>query len=126
MFVIPLTLTDAQWAVVESLLPPESGFGQPPKYERRQVVNAILYVVKNGCVWRDLPTDFPKWTAVYYHFARWSADGTTDRVHEALRDMVRAKDGRDPWPSAAIIDAQSVKAADTVGKGSRGFDAGKE
>jgi transposase len=119
-------VTDEQWAVIEALLPAPSRFGQPRRYPRREVVNAILYVVKNGCVWRDLPECFPPRTTVFYHFQRWIADGTMARVHDGLRGQVRAAEGRDPAPSAGIIDSQSVKAAPTVGAASRGFDMAKK
>lgn len=71
---------------------------------------------------RQLPHDFPPWDTVYWHFARWNAEGTTDRIHDALRAAARDAAGRDPMASAGIVDAQSVKAADTVGRDSRGFD----
>jgi putative transposase len=100
--------------------------GRPEAHPRREVVDAIRYLVHNGCVWRALPADFPPWPTVYGFFARWAADGTLDRVHDALRDQVRVDAGRKPRPSAAIIDSQSVRAADTVPKQSRGFDAGKK
>jgi putative transposase len=90
------------------------------------VVDAIRYLVHNGCVWRALPADFPPWRTVYGWFARWAADGTMDRVHDTLREQVRVADGRNPQPSAAIIDSQSVRAADTVSRRSRGFDAAKK
>ena len=83
-------------------------------------------MLRTGCAWRYLPTDFPPWQTVFWYFARWEQDGTTDRLHHALRDRVRDAAGRDPMASAGIIDAQSVKGADTVGKDSRGYDAGKK
>jgi transposase len=90
------------------------------------VVDAIRYLVHNGCVWRALPADFPPWPTVYGWFARWAGDGTLDRVHDRLREQVRLGAGRHPSPSAAIIDSQSVRAADTVPRRSRGFDAAKK
>jgi transposase len=90
------------------------------------VIDAIRYLVHNGCVWRALPADFPPWRTVYGFFARWAADGTLGRVHDTLRDQVRVDAGRKSQPSAAIIDSQSVRAADTVPKHSRGFDAAKK
>ncbi len=100
--------------------------GRPAKHPRRRVVEAILYVNRTGCSWRQLPHDFPPWDTVYWYFQRWAADGTTDRIHDALRDRVRDADGRDPMASAGIVDSQSVKGADTVGRDSRGYDAGKK
>ena len=89
-------------------------------------MEAILYVNRTGCSWRQLPHDFPPWDTVYWYFQTWNEDGTTDRIHDALRDAVRDADGRDPMASAGIVDSQSVKAADTVGVDSRGYDAGKK
>jgi transposase len=77
-------------------------------HTRRRIVEAILYVVRTGCSWRQLPHDYPPWQTVFWYFKRWRADGTVDRVHDALRDRVRDGAGRDPLASAAIVDAQSV------------------
>jgi transposase len=122
----PSDLTDEQWAVIEPLVPAVRSGGRPEKHTRRRIVEAILYVVRSGCSWRQLPHDFPPWQTVFWYFKQWRADGTTDRIHDALRDRVRDGAGRDPMASAAIVDAQSVKGADTVGVGSRGFDAAKK
>ena len=122
----PSDLTDAQWALIEPLLPPPTRLGRREKHPRRQIVNAILYVLRTGCAWRYLPKDFPPWQTVFWYFCRWEQDGTVDRLHDALRDRVRDAAGRDPMASAGIVDAQSVKGADTVGKDSRGYDAGKK
>lgn len=121
----PSDLTDAQWALIAPLLPPPSTGGRREKHPRREIVNAIAYVNRTGCAWRLLPHDFPPWETVYWHFARWRDDGTVDRVHDALRDRLRDAEGRDPMASGGIVDAQSVKGADTVGAASRGYDAGK-
>ncbi|MQA17471.1 MAG: IS5 family transposase [Pseudonocardiaceae bacterium] len=118
-------MTDAQWALIEAMVPVKPG-GRPAKYPRRRIVDAILYLDRTGCSWRQLPHDFPPWDLVYAYFRRWNADGTTDRIHDALRDATRDAAGRDPLASAGIVDAQSVKGADTVGKDSRGYDAGKK
>ncbi|MCA1697570.1 MAG: IS5 family transposase [Actinobacteria bacterium] len=122
----PSDLTDTQWVLVDPLLSATKGGGRPETHPRREVVNAILYVVRTGCSWRQLPKDYPPWATVYWHFARWRKDGSLDRLHDALRDRVRRAEGRSERPSAAIIDAQSVKGAATVGASSRGFDAGKK
>lgn len=121
----PSDLTDAQWALIEPMVAVKPG-GRPAKHPRRRIVDAIFYVNRTGCSWRQLPHDFPPWDTVYWYFQRWAEDGTTDRIHEALRDAVRDADGRDPMASAGIVDSQSVKGADTVSKESRGYDAGKK
>ena len=113
----PSDLTDAQWALLEPLLvrPPRAdGRGRPRAVDLRAVVNAILYVLREGCRWRALPRDFPNWNTVYWYFARWTDDGTLVRIHDTLRRQVRVQAGRDPEPSAIIIDSQSVK---TTAKG---------
>lgn len=121
----PSDLTDDQWALIEPMVQVKPG-GRPAKHERRRIVDAILYLDRTGCSWRQLPHDFPHWRSVYGYFQQWAEDGTTDRIHDALRDAVRDAAGRDPMPSAGIVDSQSVEGADTVGHGSRGYDAGKK
>lgn len=121
----PSDLTDAQWNRIEPLIPPPKPGGRPARISQRELVNACLYVVRNGVTWRALPHDLPKWQTVYYYFQRWEADGTWERIHETLRIAVRVADGRDPSPSAAIIDAQSVKTAENVGV-ICGYDGGKK
>jgi transposase len=91
----PTDLTDAQWSLIEPLLPAPASGGRPEKHPRREIVNAILYLDRAGCAWRLLPKCFPPWETVYWHWARWKNDGTTDRVHDRLRDQVRDADGRD-------------------------------
>jgi len=125
----PTDLTDEQWTLIEPLLPPERGgrgFGRPLKHPRREIVNAILYQARTGCAWRLLPGDLPPWATVYDYFAAWNRDGTLDCIHDRLRAAVRDADDRDPMASAGCVDSQSVKGADTVGAGSRGYDAGKK
>lgn len=119
----PSDLTDAQWAVIEPLLPEVKTGGRPEKHSRRDIVDAILYVVRAGCSWRQLPFDFPPWQTVYWYFVRWEEAKVTEQVMVALRRRVRAAQGRREEPSAGIIDSQSVKGADTVGRASRGYDA---
>lgn len=121
----PSDLTDEQWKLIAPMVPVKPG-GRPAKHPRRRIVEAILYITRTGCAWRQLPHDFPPWDTVYWYFQRWNADGTTDRIHDALRDAARDAVGRDPMASAGIVDAQSVKGADTVGKDSRGYDAAKK
>src|SRR5919199_3783458 len=122
----PSDLTEAHWALVEPLVPAVGTGGRPAKHPRRAVVDAILYVVRTSCSWRQLPTDFPPWQTVYWYFTRWEDDKVTDRMLEALRAQVRLQQGRSAEPTAGIIDSQSVKGADTVGRDTRGYDAGKK
>jgi transposase len=117
----PSDLTDAEWELVEPLLPRPGEGGRPEKHPRRQVVDAILYVVRTGCSWRQLPTDFPPWQTVYWYFARWEEQRVTLRMLDALRGQVWLADGRAAEPSAGVIDSQSVKGADTVGRATRGL-----
>ena len=111
----PSDLTDAQWEFVEPMLPLIKSPGRIPKHPRRAIVDAILYVVRSGCSWRQLPVDFPPWQTVYWQFQQWEKRRVTERILEELREQVRLQEGREPQPSAGIIDSQSVKAADTVG-----------
>jgi transposase len=122
----PSDLTDAQWALIEGLLPEPNMDGRREKQPRREIVNAILYVVRSGCPWRYLPADLPPWQTVYWYFTRWEDAGVTEKLLATLRIKARVQDGRNPEPSAGIIDSQSVKGADTVGTDTRGYDAGKK
>jgi transposase len=122
----PSDLTDGQWALIEPLLPEPATEGRREKHPRREVVNAILYVVRSGCPWRYLPADLPPWQTVYWYFTRWEQAGVTEQLLAALRIKARAAHGRESEPSAGVIDSQSVKGADTVGSDSRGYDAGKK
>jgi transposase len=122
----PSDLTDEQWEIIEPMLPLPKWLGRQEKHSRRAIVDAILYVVRTGCSWRQLPVDFPPWPTVYWHFNRFNDRGVTERILDELREAVRIAHDRDPEPSAGIIDSQSVRGADTVGAGSRGYDAGKK
>src|ERR1700760_3238191 len=110
----PSDLTDEGGGVLEPLLPARPALGRPPVHPRRAVIEAIVYVTRTGCAWRYLPQDFPPWRTVYGYFAAWRDDGTLARLHDALRERARAAAGRDPRPTAVVIDSQSVRAADTV------------
>lgn len=126
----PSDTTDAQWALIDPLLPDPAWLdgrgGRPEGHCRRWIVDAIFYLVDNGTKWRALPADFPPWSTVYNYFASWEKTGITRQVMDDLRDRTRLREGRTAAPSAAIIDSQSVKAAATVSATTRGFDAGKK
>lgn len=126
----PSDTTDAQWAALDPLLPDPAWLtgsgGRPEAHCRREIVDAIFYLVDNGIKWRALPADFPPWSTVYNYFAAWEAAGVTQQVLDDLRDRVRLSEGRAAQPTAGIIDSQSIRAAETVPKTSRGYDAGKK
>lgn len=126
----PSDMTDSEWARVRALLPVpgwlEGRGGQPEGYCHRQMVDAIRYLVDNGIKWRAMPADFPSWDRVYAFWRRWRDKGLIGEFHDRLRGRLREADGRDPEPTAGIIDAQSVKGAASVPAVSRGFDGGKK
>jgi transposase len=109
-------LTDAQWERLRPLLEtPTYKGGRPREYPMREIVNALLYYVKNGCGWRNLPHDLPPWSNVNDHFRRWKKNGMLERIHDTLREAVREAEGRERTPSAAVLDAQSVRTAEKRG-----------
>ncbi|WP_256413584.1 IS5 family transposase [Saccharopolyspora sp. ASAGF58] len=122
----PSSLTDEVWAVLEPLMPVRDRRkgGMARKYDDRLVLDGIFFVLRSGCQWRMIPRDLLPWDAAYRWFRDWSADGTIDRVHDALRDQVRRQAGRTADPSAAVLDAQSIKSSE--GGQERGFDMGKK
>jgi putative transposase len=117
-------LTDAQWAILGPLRPPPPGGGRPRTTDLREVLNALLDVLRTGCARDLLPHDFPPSGTVYGYFNQWRRDGTIARIHEALRPLVRLASEPEPEPSAARLDSRSVKTTEIGGL--KGFDAGKK
>jgi transposase len=111
----PTDLTHGQWTVLAPMIPDAAPGGRPRKADKREIVEAILYVLRAGCSWRLLPYDFPPWQTVYYYLRRWEHEGIWARVHHTLLMEDRERAGREASPSAAIIDSQSVRTADQKG-----------
>ncbi|WP_369696692.1 IS5 family transposase [Streptomyces sp. XD-27] len=126
----PSDTTNAEWSLIEPLLPTPAcenrAGGRPEKHPRREIVDAIRYVVDTGCKWRALPADFPPWRTVWGFMARWAAAGVVGQIRDQLSSRIRREMGKGPKAVATVIDSQSVKAAETVGKDSRGYDPGKK
>jgi transposase len=125
----PSDTDDDEWAIMAAYVPVGGTTiqgGHPVDYPRRDIVDAIRYVDRTGCQWRALPADFPPWPTVYHYFRSWNRDGTLTRIHDGLRAQLRQVLGRNADPSAAAADSQTVRAAETVARSSRGYDAGKK
>jgi transposase len=122
----PSDLSDEQWGMIEDLVPKPNPHPNFPKdeYARREIVNAIMYLLRTGCQWRHLPHDFPKWSLVAHYFYAWKNTGALDAIVERLRTMARQAQGRSATPTLGIIDSQSAKTTEVAVE--RGFDAGKK
>jgi putative transposase len=101
----PTDLSDAEWNYIEPHLPAPKGHGRPRTHDLREILNAVLYVLKSGCQWRMLPHDFPRWPTVYHYFRQWRIDGTWERINRAIRKRLRVRLKRDPQPSAGVVDS---------------------
>ncbi|HVU69552.1 MAG TPA: transposase [Ktedonobacteraceae bacterium] len=121
----PSDISDEQWEILSLFLPKPPADSPREPIPQREIVNGILYVLRTGCSWRQMPHDLPNGKTVYYSFRKWKLDGTWERVMTALRKHVRAQAGRQPEPSAAVIDSQSIKTSPVRGQ-ERGFDGGKK
>ncbi|CAA9387314.1 MAG: Transposase [uncultured Pyrinomonadaceae bacterium] len=120
----PTDLSDEQWKLLETMLPPAERFGRKQSVNLRQIFNALCYLARSGCQWRLLPKEFPKWQTVYYYFRLWRDAECFVALNEKLRRKLRLSVGRQAHPSAAIIDSQSVKTDEQAI--SKGYDAGKK
>jgi transposase len=111
----PSDLTDAEWQLVEPLIPPGKRGGGKRKVVMREVVNGLMYILSTGCQWRAIPKDLPPKSTIYDYFDLWTYDGTLDRIHDRLYAQCRAQAKHDASPTAAIIDSQSVKSSEKGG-----------
>jgi putative transposase len=111
----PSDLSDTEWWLIDPHIPPHRPGGRPPLHCRRELVNAMSYVLRSGCAWRLLPHDFPPWQTVYHYFRLWRNADIFEHLNHALREQVRQQAGREREPSGAIIDSQSVKTTEKGG-----------
>jgi putative transposase len=117
-------LTDAEWQLLEYCFPQPAKTGRPREHSYRELLNAMFYVVRTSCQWRNLPKDFAPWGTVYHYYRRWKRSKLWEQIHSHLREHLRQVAGRERQPSAAIIDSQSVKSSECSAE--RGYDAGKK
>ena len=125
MMSYPTDLSNEEFKYIEEHLPTANQRGRPKIHAPREILNAIFYVLKSGCPWRLLPREFPPWRSVYHWFRAWRIDGTWERLNAALRETLRARLGRNPKPSAGIVDSQRIRTTG-VGGTERGFDPAKQ
>jgi transposase len=111
----PSDLTDAEWAVIEPMIPPAKPGGNKRTADMREVTNGLMFILSAGCQWRAIPTDLPPWRTIYDYMDRWNHDGTLERIHQVLYIACREQAGREPSPTGAVIDSQSVKSAEKGG-----------